>query len=153
VSWKACSLGALADQRTTRHTWGRWLDVVPRGSLCSGLLQDIARFSFRIAFDISLINGQPHGSICPESLSSAPYVPTIAMIVTHTRQTMISCCSVSKTCSPEPDLGFTAFGSPPVHFQILYRRFVEGGGKTPWIDEQTVRILSLRKGSLMRSSC
>jgi chromate transport protein ChrA len=24
------------------------------------------------------------------------------------------------------DLGFTAFGGPPVHFQILYRRFVEG---------------------------
>lgn len=36
------------------------------------------------------------------------------------------------------DLGFTAFGGPPVHFQIIYRRFVEGsGGKTRWIDEQT----------------
>ncbi|KAG9125467.1 hypothetical protein FRC07_007487 [Ceratobasidium sp. 392] len=35
------------------------------------------------------------------------------------------------------DLGFTAFGGPPVHFQILYRRFVEGSGKPPWIDEQT----------------
>jgi hypothetical protein len=39
------------------------------------------------------------------------------------------------------DLGFTAFGGPPVHFQILHRRFVDGMGKTPWIDEQTVRIL------------
>jgi hypothetical protein len=39
------------------------------------------------------------------------------------------------------DLGFTAFGGPPVHFQILHRRFVEGvgfGGGSQWIDEQTV---------------
>ncbi|KAF1815453.1 hypothetical protein P152DRAFT_455166 [Eremomyces bilateralis CBS 781.70] len=37
------------------------------------------------------------------------------------------------------DLGFTAFGGPPVHFQILHRRFVEGhGGKAKWVDEQTV---------------
>ena len=39
------------------------------------------------------------------------------------------------------DLGFTAFGGPPVHFQILHRRFVEGvgfGGGSRWIDEQTV---------------
>lgn len=40
------------------------------------------------------------------------------------------------------DLGMTAFGGPPVLFQILYRRFVEGkGGKVPWIDEQTVRLI------------
>lgn len=38
------------------------------------------------------------------------------------------------------DLGLTAFGGPPVHFQILHHRFVEGrGGLTPWIDEQTVQ--------------
>ena len=38
------------------------------------------------------------------------------------------------------DLGFTAFGGPPVHFQILHSRFVEGkGGKEKWVDEQTVR--------------
>jgi hypothetical protein len=36
------------------------------------------------------------------------------------------------------DLGFTAFGGPPVHFQILHGRFVEGRGGVPWIDEQTV---------------
>lgn len=37
------------------------------------------------------------------------------------------------------DLGFTAFGGPPVHFQIAHQRFVEGrSGKTPWIDEQIV---------------
>jgi hypothetical protein len=36
------------------------------------------------------------------------------------------------------DLGFTAFGGPPVHFQIIYRRFVEGKGGSKWIDEQTV---------------
>lgn len=38
------------------------------------------------------------------------------------------------------DLGFTAFGGPPVHFRILHQRFVEGRGKTPWLDEQTVSI-------------
>ncbi len=38
------------------------------------------------------------------------------------------------------DLGFTAFGGPPVHFRIAHQRFVEGkNGKTPWIDEQIVR--------------
>ena len=38
------------------------------------------------------------------------------------------------------DLGFTAFGGPPVHFQILHRRFVDGKGRfgAKWIDEQTV---------------
>ncbi|THC94281.1 hypothetical protein EYZ11_006254 [Aspergillus tanneri] len=37
------------------------------------------------------------------------------------------------------DLGFTAFGGPAVHFQILHARFVEGkGGKEKWVDEQTV---------------
>jgi hypothetical protein len=43
------------------------------------------------------------------------------------------------------DLGFTAFGGPPVHFQILHRRFVEGlgfGGGVKWLDEQTVRTIS-----------
>ena len=45
------------------------------------------------------------------------------------------------------DLGFTAFGGPPVHFGILHRRFVEGhGDKMPWIDEQTV-------GSNLLSAC
>lgn len=39
------------------------------------------------------------------------------------------------------DLGFIAFGGPPVHFQILHRRFVEGkGGKEKWVDEQTVSL-------------
>ena len=36
------------------------------------------------------------------------------------------------------DLGFTAFGGPPVHFHILHRRFVDSVGRSPWIDEQTV---------------
>ncbi|WEW58837.1 hypothetical protein PRK78_004305 [Emydomyces testavorans] len=41
-------------------------------------------------------------------------------------------------------LGFTAFGGPPVHFRIFYQRFVEGtGGKTPWIDEQTINEYQL----------
>jgi len=41
------------------------------------------------------------------------------------------------------DLGFTAFGGPPVHFQILHRRFVEGvgfQGGSKWLDEQTVSM-------------
>ncbi|KAL2846411.1 chromate transporter-domain-containing protein [Aspergillus pseudoustus] len=36
------------------------------------------------------------------------------------------------------DLGFTAFGGPPVHFQILHKRFVE---KEKWVDEQTYQEL------------
>ncbi|KAJ5569179.1 hypothetical protein N7450_011665 [Penicillium hetheringtonii] len=40
------------------------------------------------------------------------------------------------------DLGFTAFGGPPVHFQILHSRFVEGkGDKEQWVDEQTYQEL------------
>ncbi|KAJ5661707.1 chromate transporter-domain-containing protein [Penicillium maclennaniae] len=40
------------------------------------------------------------------------------------------------------DLGFTAFGGPPVHFQILHSRFVEGkGGREQWVDEQTYQEL------------
>lgn len=40
------------------------------------------------------------------------------------------------------DLGFTSFGGPAVHFQILRQRFVEGrGGKQKWVDEQTVRCV------------
>lgn len=36
------------------------------------------------------------------------------------------------------DLGFTSFGGPPVHFQILRSRFVDEGRRVPWIDETTV---------------
>ncbi|EDU50222.1 conserved hypothetical protein [Pyrenophora tritici-repentis Pt-1C-BFP] len=59
------------------------------------------------------------------------------------------------------DLGFTSFGGPPVHFQILHRRFVEGKGSwgsggsergengegvgegegRKWVDEQTYQEL------------
>lgn len=36
-------------------------------------------------------------------------------------------------------LGFTAFGGPPVHFQIFHGKFVEGkDGEEAWVDEQTV---------------
>jgi hypothetical protein len=38
------------------------------------------------------------------------------------------------------DLGFTAFGGPPVHFRILHQRFVEGKGGEKWVDEQTVSL-------------
>ncbi|KAH7047305.1 putative chromate ion transporter [Macrophomina phaseolina] len=40
------------------------------------------------------------------------------------------------------DLGFTSFGGPAVHFQILHQRFVAGrGGKQKWVDEQTYQEL------------
>lgn len=46
------------------------------------------------------------------------------------------------------DLGFTAFGGPPVHFQILHQRFVQGlsarnsaAKYPPWLDEQTYQEL------------
>jgi len=49
------------------------------------------------------------------------------------------------------DLGFTAFGGPPVHFQILHQRFVEGkGGKQKWVDEDTVRNISFLCKSVQR---
>ncbi|PTU23737.1 hypothetical protein P175DRAFT_0468536 [Aspergillus ochraceoroseus IBT 24754] len=39
-------------------------------------------------------------------------------------------------------LGFTAFGGPPVHFQIFHAKFVEGkGGQEKWVDEQTYQEL------------
>lgn len=41
------------------------------------------------------------------------------------------------------DLGFIGFGGPPVHFQIFHRRFVDGMGKAPWIDEQTVCLYTI----------
>lgn len=45
-------------------------------------------------------------------------------------------------CGRTWDLGLTAFGGPPVHFQIFHARFVEGqGGKEKWVNEQTVRIV------------
>lgn len=34
------------------------------------------------------------------------------------------------------DLGFTSFGGPPTHFQILHRRFV--AKDDPWISEEGV---------------
>ncbi|QRV92043.1 chromate ion transporter [Ceratobasidium sp. AG-Ba] len=44
------------------------------------------------------------------------------------------------------DLGVTAFGGPPVHFQIQHHRFVEGNGKQPWVDEQTYQeLFSIRQ--------
>ncbi|KAL4908471.1 chromate transporter-domain-containing protein [Aspergillus multicolor] len=36
------------------------------------------------------------------------------------------------------DLGLTAFGGPPVHFQILHARFVE---REKWVDEETYQEL------------
>ncbi len=47
---------------------------------------------------------------------------------------------LSDTIARTWDLGFTAFGGPPVHLQIMHRRFVEGtNGRVTWVDEQTVR--------------
>jgi chromate transport protein ChrA len=47
------------------------------------------------------------------------------------------------TLSKTWDLGFTAFGGPAVHFQILHRRFVDGLGwqGEKWLDEQTVSAI------------
>lgn len=50
------------------------------------------------------------------------------------------------------DLGFTAFGGPPVHFQILYGRFVESkGGHAAWVDKQTVRIQTVPEFLMIRA--
>jgi chromate transport protein ChrA len=66
--------------------------------------------------------------------------------------------SISEPLSPEPDasplvprllavfrrtwdLGFTSFGGPPVHFQILHRRFVASKPSRRWLDEQTFQEL------------
>jgi len=42
---------------------------------------------------------------------------------------------LTKTARHTWHLGFTSFGGPPVHFGILYRRFVERQG---WVSQQTV---------------
>lgn len=42
---------------------------------------------------------------------------------------------LAKTVRHTWHLGFTSFGGPPVHFGILYRRFVERQG---WVSQQTV---------------
>lgn len=47
------------------------------------------------------------------------------------------------------DLGCTGFGGPAVHYQIFHRRFVDGMGQTPWIDEQTVSTSHLMHFSSM----
>lgn len=67
---------------------------------------------------------------------------------TRTQRNDVSCAPntsnlgarLAEVFSKTWDLGFTAFGGPPVHFQILHRRFVEGLGfnGSKWIDEQTV---------------
>ncbi|KAK2466095.1 hypothetical protein APHAL10511_001737 [Amanita phalloides] len=46
------------------------------------------------------------------------------------------------------DLGFIGFGGPPVHIQILRRRFVDGKGGLPWMDEQTFQELFVIAQSL-----
>ena len=51
------------------------------------------------------------------------------------------------------DLGFTAFGGPPVHFQIFHQRFVEGKGGEKWVDEQTVRFKPLKNQQLESLVC
>lgn len=37
--------------------------------------------------------------------------------------------------------GLTAFGGPPVHFQIFYKDFVQAKEEDPWLDEQTYQEL------------
>jgi hypothetical protein len=62
-----------------------------------------------------------------DAAPAAPYQPNTSRFTAR----------LSDVVSRTFDLGFTAFGGPPVHFQIFHRRFVDGQGKTPWIDEQT----------------
>lgn len=51
------------------------------------------------------------------------------------------------------DLGFIAFGGPPVHFRILHQRFVEGlGGRETWVDEQTVSQRRCCRKSVIRNA-
>lgn len=62
-----------------------------------------------------------------DAVPTAAYQPNTSSLTTR----------LSDVFSRTFDLGFTAFGGPPVHFQIFHRRFVDGQGRTPWIDEQT----------------
>ncbi|KAF8204804.1 chromate transporter [Pholiota molesta] len=66
-----------------------------------------------------------------DAAPAAPYQPNTSRFTAR----------LSDVVSRTFDLGFTAFGGPPVHFQIFHRRFVDGQGKTPWIDEQTYQEL------------
>jgi hypothetical protein len=50
-------------------------------------------------------------------------------------------------------LGFTAFGGPSVHFRIFHQSFVEGQGKTPWIDEQVVGTTSSQTTDYQSECC
>ncbi|KAF9472949.1 hypothetical protein BDN70DRAFT_867884 [Pholiota conissans] len=60
----------------------------------------------------------------------------VAPIIPYQANTSRLAARLSDVFSRTFDLGFTAFGGPPVHFQIFHQRFVNGQGKTPWIDEQ-----------------
>lgn len=71
---------------------------------------------------------------------------TLSSALTYTRESFHS--SQSESLQDLRDaiartwhLGFTAFGGPPVHFQIYHRIFVDGHGKSPWIDETTYQEL------------
>jgi hypothetical protein len=81
-----------------------------------------------------LLRGQGHGRF-DDSATTSKLALRIADVVSRTWH-----------------LGLTAFGGPPVHFQILWRNFVRiedsqdgsvdtglaAGGKAAWVDEQTV---------------
>jgi len=69
-----------------------------------------------------------NGFIPSAGSRSTPYEPNTSKLTTRLLDVFLRTF----------DLGFTAFGGPPVHYQIFHRRFVDGLGKTPWIDEQTV---------------
>ncbi|KAF8057609.1 chromate transporter [Lyophyllum atratum] len=78
-------------------------------------------------------------------------MPSTSLILSAWQRLRRSSSRLRNPTTPEPrlldvflatyDLGFTSFGGPPVHFQIFHRRFVDGSGQTPWIDEQTYQEL------------
>lgn len=86
------------------------------------------------------------------SASPHPFLSLLSTIRHHHRRSQPSSPRTSNPPLPQRlaevfattwDLGFTAFGGPPVHFQILHQRFVKGGrsgqGKK-WCDEDTVGV-------------
>ncbi|CEL07110.1 Putative Chromate ion transporter (Eurofung) [Aspergillus calidoustus] len=62
-----------------------------------------------------------HGGAASPARAEEPLLGRLSEVVRHTWY-----------------LGFTSFGGPPVHFQILHARFVE---REKWVDEQTYQEL------------
>jgi hypothetical protein len=95
---------------------------------------------------------QASKTVCPFNSLTMPFSSIISALRAHTRSQRNNSFQanteklqwrLAELFVRTWDLGFTAFGGPPVHFQILHRRFVEGvgfSGGSKWIDEQTVSV-------------